>query len=906
MFADLLYAIIIYPLEIFIETVFSVSMNMIGNAGYAIIFVSIAVQLLALPMYKRADEIQEQDRLKQKELSRWIGHIKKTFKGDEQLMVLSEYYRQNDYQPWYSLRGMLPLLLQIPFFIAAYHFLSNCETLNGASFYFLRDMGTPDALLNAGGISVNVLPVLMTVINLVSGIIYTKGLPLKDKLQLFITAGVFLILLYNSPSGLVFYWTLNNVFSLMKNVFMKVVKHPRGILCVISILFVSAVCGKCFMNGAWQKENGILVMVIVFALGCIPAAELILDRFRSRRGRDKTPKTCISAAAKTIFRISSVSIAVLLGVMIPAATIDSSPTEFIIRGHYVSPLVQLIYTSCVAAGLFVLWGNLVFFFASEKSKKILFFLMVSGTVCALADFVFFKQHLNNMSMHMQYYDTFFYSVREILINSGILLFICILLFLLVRFNEKLLQALNYIILVSVTAMSVYLAADIQRVINNTSHIKDDSYYTESDVHFDLDKKGKNVVIFMLDRAFGQYVPYIINEKPGIAETFSGFTYYPNTISFGTNTAEGAPPIFGGYEYSTYNISKRSSEKVSDIQNESLKVLPRIFSENGYKCTVLDPPYYIDLTRKTLEEYYHDIDPDINARYADGVVMTAGEAERDFKYFTHAARINYIRHSIFIASPLLARSLLYDDGSYLMQERIDDRITYSGHKQELEKLWDMTNITESADNTFTVIENDLTHSINIDLQLPDYTQTDDVDNSEFMEEWTWHLSDTDKNIGRDINMYTANQIQTYQVNMSAFLSIGKWIDQLKQNGLYDNTRIILVADHGYWLRAFDDMLYDKDGIVMDLDMFTPLLMVKDFGDGDFETSNEFMTNADVPSLAMKDLIKDPVNPYTGKSINSDQKKDRLQFVYGIDHWYGIHDDIYDMKNWDMVDDEVQSK
>ena len=230
MFTDYIYAIIIYPLEMFIESVFSVAMNMIGNAGYAIIFVSIAVQLLALPLYKRADEIQEKEREKQKELSGWITRIKKTFKGDEQLMVLSEYYRQNDYQPWYSLRGMLPLLLQIPFFIAAYHFLSNCGTLNGAAFYFMKDMGAPDGMLVIHGISINVLPILMTVINIVSGMIYTKDLSMKDRLQLFITAGVFLVLLYDSPAGLVFYWTLNNVFSLMKNVFMKLVKHPRELL----------------------------------------------------------------------------------------------------------------------------------------------------------------------------------------------------------------------------------------------------------------------------------------------------------------------------------------------------------------------------------------------------------------------------------------------------------------------------------------------------------------------------------------------------------------------------------------------------------------------------------------------------------------------------------------------------
>ncbi|MBQ7464200.1 MAG: membrane protein insertase YidC, partial [Lachnospiraceae bacterium] len=413
MLTDYLYAIIIYPIEMFIETVFSVSMNMIGNAGYAIIFVSIAVQLLALPMYKRADEIQERERSRQKELSKWIAHIKKTFRGDEQLMILSEYYRQNDYQPWYSLKGMLPLLLQIPFFIAAYHFLSNCSTLNGAAFYFMKDMGVPDGLLHIGGFSINILPVLMTLINIVSGMIYTKDLPLKDKLQLFLTAGVFLVLLYDSPSGLVFYWTLNNVFSLMKNVFMKLVKHPAGILGVLSVLFAGAVDVKLYTGGALQKESGLLVMVIVFLLGVLPLAGLAADRINA----GKKGERAVSGAERSLFRIATVCLAVLTGVMIPVSAMATSPTEFVIRGHYASPLLQLVYTFCVAAGLFVLWGNLVFEFASERAKKILVFAAASGNICSLTDFLFFRHQLKDMSMHMQYYGDVAWSAKRILINA---------------------------------------------------------------------------------------------------------------------------------------------------------------------------------------------------------------------------------------------------------------------------------------------------------------------------------------------------------------------------------------------------------------------------------------------------------------------------------------------------------
>ena len=57
----------------------------------------------------------------------------------------------------------------------------------------------------------------MTVINIISGFIYSGKGNAKDKIKLILIALVFLVLLYDSPAGLVFYWTLNNIFSLCKN-----------------------------------------------------------------------------------------------------------------------------------------------------------------------------------------------------------------------------------------------------------------------------------------------------------------------------------------------------------------------------------------------------------------------------------------------------------------------------------------------------------------------------------------------------------------------------------------------------------------------------------------------------------------------------------------------------------------
>ena len=224
----LFYTLIIQPIEFIIEVVFNFSRDKLHlGVGTSIIFVSIAVNFFALPLYNIADALQLKERKIQNKLQHWVKHIKKTFKGDEQYMMLSTYYRLNHYSPIYSLRSSLSILIEIPFFIAAYHYLSHCEELHNKSFWFLDNLGAPDSLLVIGGFTIHLLPVIMTVINCISGWVYSKGAPFREKVQIYVLAAIFLVLLYESPSGLGFYWILNNLFSLFKNIVQKYCKRQE-------------------------------------------------------------------------------------------------------------------------------------------------------------------------------------------------------------------------------------------------------------------------------------------------------------------------------------------------------------------------------------------------------------------------------------------------------------------------------------------------------------------------------------------------------------------------------------------------------------------------------------------------------------------------------------------------------
>ena len=232
-FIAIIETIFIGPLKLLFEVIFQLANRFVNHSGLSIIFLSLVMNILVLPLYRRADAMQEEARDIDAKLRDGVSHIKKMFSGDEKMMVLQTYYRQNNYKTTSALNGSVSLLLEIPFFMAAYQFLSHLELLNGAKFGPIANLGAPDGLIVIGGITINLLPVLMTFVNVISCVLYLKGFPLKTKIQLYGMALFFLVFLYNSPSGLVFYWTLNNVFSLVKTVFYKI-KNPRKVLGILT------------------------------------------------------------------------------------------------------------------------------------------------------------------------------------------------------------------------------------------------------------------------------------------------------------------------------------------------------------------------------------------------------------------------------------------------------------------------------------------------------------------------------------------------------------------------------------------------------------------------------------------------------------------------------------------------
>ena len=894
---NVLYTIVVYPIELLIGLLFTAVNSRLGDPASAIAVVSLTVNLLVLPLYRKSDALQEEERRKQASMTRWVEHIKRTFTGDERFMMLSAYYRQQNYKPVYALRGSLSLLLQIPFFIAAYRFLSGAEALAGASLWKIPDLSRPDGLLQFGERSVNALPLLMTFINLLSGAVYTKGHSGKEKLQLFVTALVFLALLYDSPSGLVFYWTLNNLFSLGKNVIVRLPPKAKKAGALTISLGALALC-PILLFGWVSDGSGVIRVLEFFVIAQIP-----LFRVLKREDEGELP---LPEAARGIFPLNMLLQTLLPGLLTASAVIASEPQDFL----RVGPAALIGHNLCLFAGFFLVWCDVFYFLADERGKKTLSVLSVGTSLSFLANYLLFGERYGIMSTLLVFEETVEFSEIEYYGSLALMGLLFLLALFLVLSLPGLGKNLSRILLIGVAVLSFVNCRQIRETVKPLEEElrAEAGEDAEGDTLLHLSRNGDNVVVLMLDRAVSGFVPYMFAEKPQLEKAFKGFTYYPDTISFGAHTNFGTPPLHGGYEYTPQAMNERSSEKMADKHNEALKLLPALFSQNGYRVTVVDPPYAGYKNSSDLS-VYDDLDNVRALRYA-GKFNDLYEKSFDGP-FEELQKYNLFGYSLLRTLPLPMREGWYHEGDYhgtVSLRSFSSSDSFIDHYSCLAMLEKLTVTDRGREGTLLLMDNETIHN-------PTYLDPFTYEPSESLEE-SARAPQTKKAPGLpDLYLSTEAEITTYEVSMAAFLKLADWFDYLREENVFDNTRIIIVSDHGATnMKLFGDMIFRNGQIPAE--HYQALLMVKDFHSRKYSESKEFMTVADVPTLATKGLFADPVNLYTGNPVDSREKTAHAQLItssgrwkpdqhngttFRTDdgYWYSVHDSIFREENWEIV-------
>ena len=216
-----------------------------------------------------------------------------------------------------------------------------------------------------------------------------------------------------------------------------------------------------------------------------------------------------------------------------------------------------------------------------------------------------------------------------------------------------------------------------------------------------------------------------------------------------------------------------------------------------------------------------------------------------------------RFSLFRMLPVFLRNKLYAKNDWFIPNAGRNLAIVGNSIQEytlLQALTNLTTINESG-NYFNIIHSDSTHEpFNYNANFIPSLNIEDIPEEEL------------KYFGSDFSA------RTYYATVASFRELANFFKYLKQNQVYDNTKIIIVSDHsGY----FNPSVFNKNDME-EFKVFNSMLYFKDLNSkGDIISNNTFMTIADVPYLASKHL-DNPKNPFTGKIITNDYKN-----INGID-------------------------
>ncbi len=893
------FTLVIYPLTQIIELVFRFCDMLFDDTGIAILGVSFAVSMLTLPLYIVSEHWQQVERDIQNKMKPMVDRIKSVFKGNEQYMILSTYYAENHYHPIMSLRSAFGLLIQIPFFTAAYTCLSNLTALQGEHFLFIRDMGVPDALFSVGGFTINVLPIAMTLINCVAGAVYTKGLSLRDKLQVYGLALLFVVILYNSPAGLVLYWTMNNVFSLVKNVFYKL-KHPVKTLYYILCVSVTILILWIFIGHILSIKRAFLVSGI---FGLVYFSPLYVRFFNFLTDKVLSEITQNKKKRLMLFSISSLNLTILLGLLIPTLLISSSPMEFSGIDNYDSPMFFVWNTFSQAIGFCIVWPFLIYFLYKERIQSLLAVFFTGLLLFGLCNTFAFQGNYGTLSKLLVFntvpdVDS---PLSSILVNFVVLAFIAFVLIFSLKIKKSKIVSTVYtfidVALLGVSLSNIFTIrkgySEYLKVTKNNDSVK------EIKPIFHFSKTGKNVLFIYLDRAENQFVESIFEESPKLYEQYDGFTLFKNTLSFNGHTLMAAPACYGGYEYTPEQFNERKDVPLYQKQNESLLLLSRIFTEQAdFSATVTDPSWanYSWVPDLSIYEPYPKISAYITEKtYLDQWYREHKETA-NFTVTSEKLKRNILWYGFFRVSPLALRPAFYNDGKYWSPDaNINDINDFLVCYSVIDYLPRLSDVSDKIGNSYINFVSNQTHE-SLFLQYPDYIPVSEV---------------TNKGNGKFSNS------DDYHTNAAALKRIGEWFDFLKKNNVYDNTRIVLVADHGRTGKE-DEYKWDEKFKKIGPGHYHPLFMFKDFAStGKLKLNSDFMTNADVPSLLLSDVVENATNPFTNKEISkseSSRQKEKgvlvcessifmpyhttSKYVFTADEndWWRVKNNIFDSKNW----------
>ncbi|MDO9542335.1 MAG: membrane protein insertase YidC, partial [Kiritimatiellia bacterium] len=198
-------------------TVLNATYAFIPNYGVAIILLTILIRIIFWPLTHKGTESMK----KMQALQPLMAELKAKYKDtprkmQEETMAL---YKKNKVNP---ISGCLPMLVQIPVFIALFVVLRSAVELRFAPFLWVNDLSAPERLFaDILPIPLNILPIFMAASQAWQQTLMPAADQNQQKMMLFFMPAVMLVMFYMMPSALVLYWSANQCIVIVQQLIQK-------------------------------------------------------------------------------------------------------------------------------------------------------------------------------------------------------------------------------------------------------------------------------------------------------------------------------------------------------------------------------------------------------------------------------------------------------------------------------------------------------------------------------------------------------------------------------------------------------------------------------------------------------------------------------------------------------------
>lgn len=179
------------------------------NFGVAIILVTVIIKTILWPLTAKAANSSK----RMAKIQEPMKALREKFKDDPKKMQMEtmKLFRENKVNP---VGGCLPMLVQIPIFFALFRMIMSASELRFAEFLWVGDLSAPDTVAVVFGLPINILPIFMGI----SMFYQMRMMPMamdNTQQKIFrLMPFIFFIFCYNFSSGLVLYWTVQNLLTI--------------------------------------------------------------------------------------------------------------------------------------------------------------------------------------------------------------------------------------------------------------------------------------------------------------------------------------------------------------------------------------------------------------------------------------------------------------------------------------------------------------------------------------------------------------------------------------------------------------------------------------------------------------------------------------------------------------------